>query len=89
MEKIKDTEFGLDDAQKALLVRLKEYRREQAMQKGIPVYLIATNAQLALMVRNKCTTMESLKLIKGFGKAHIENYGKGFTHIIKTFHNPA
>ena len=86
MEKIKDTEFGLDDAQKALLVRLKEFRREQAEQKGFPVYLVATNAQLANMVRNKCTTLESLKLIKGFGKSRIEQYGKGFTHIIKTFH---
>ena len=79
-------EYSLDDQQKALLIRLKEWRKEEADRQHFPVYLIATNAHLALAIRNKCTTLESLKLIKGFGKAKIEKYGKAITGIIKTFY---
>lgn len=56
------------------------------IQGGFPVYLIATNAHLAGAIRNKCTTLESLKLVKGFGKRKIEKYVKGLTAIIKTFY---
>ena len=79
-------EFGLDEQQKVLLLRLKEWRRGVADEAGFPVYLIATNLQLAGMIKNKCTTLESLKLVKGFGKARIEKYGKALTALVKTFY---
>jgi superfamily II DNA helicase RecQ len=83
----KDTSYGLDDQQKALLVRLKELRRETADKLGLPVYLIATNAHLAQMILQKCTTLESLKLVKGFGAARIEKYGKLFSITIQNFYH--
>jgi superfamily II DNA helicase RecQ len=85
----RDTDFGLDDQQKALLTRLKEWRKLAAEQEGFPVYLVATNAHLALMIKSKCTTLESLKLIKGYGQSRISKYGKGIITIIAQFYTPA
>lgn len=81
-----DEVHDLDDRQKALLVKLKEWRKEVADKAGYPVYLIATNAHLVSAIKNRCTSLESLKLIKGFGKSKIEKFGKGLTSIIQTFY---
>jgi superfamily II DNA helicase RecQ len=81
-----DEEFGLDDQQKALMIRLKEWRREVAEQEGFPTYLVATNKALAGAIKNKCTSLEKLKLVKGYGQKRIEKYGKGMVAIIKTFY---
>jgi superfamily II DNA helicase RecQ len=80
-------ENALDDQQKALLLKLKEWRREQAELAGFPVYLIAKNAHFVSLILNKCTTLESLKLVQGFGKSKIEKYGKGIITIIHQFYN--
>lgn len=79
-------EWGLDDQQKALLIRLKEWRRESAAQVGLPVYMLATNAQLVAAIKNKCMSLEALKLVKGLGKKRIEQYGAGITQIVRTFY---
>lgn len=81
----KDTDFGLDDQQKVLFLRLKQWRKEESSKVGLPVYIIATNAHLAQAILNKCTTLESLKLVKGFGKSRIEKHGKSIVSIIQSF----
>jgi len=83
----RDLEQTLDDQQKALLIRLKEWRRDEADKAGFPVYLIATNAQLVNIIHQKCSTLESLKLVKGFGKAKIEKYGKAVTEMVRQFYH--
>jgi len=83
---VRDSDYGLDEQQKALMLRLKEWRKQEAEVRGFPVYLIATNSQLAIMIKNKCMTLEALKLVKGFGKSRIEKYGKAATAIIQTFY---
>lgn len=85
----KDSDFGLDEQQKVLFLRLKQWRREASERIGLPVYIIATNAQLAQMILNKCTTIESLKLVKGYGKARIEKHGKALISMIQTFYSAA
>ena len=75
----------LDEVQKLLYDRLREWRKEQAHKDGIPVYLIATNLQLLDMVRRKTKSVESLKEIKGFGKGKIERYGMLLATKIKVF----
>ncbi len=82
----RDEVFDLNNQQKALLVKLKEWRREEADKEGFPVYIIATNAHLVSVIKNKCTSLECLKLVKGFGKKKIEKYGKSLTSIIQTFY---
>jgi superfamily II DNA helicase RecQ len=80
-------EHLLDDQQKALLLRLKEWRKGAAQEAGLPVYMIATNNHFVSMIQQKCTTLESLKLVKGFGKAKMEKYGKTVTDMIKQFYH--
>lgn len=82
----RDTDFGLDTQQKALMLRLKEWRSEEANRQGYPVFLIASNAELAQIILQKCTTLESLKLVKGFGKSKTEKFGKAVTTLVKTFY---
>jgi superfamily II DNA helicase RecQ len=76
----------LDDQQKALLLRLKEWRRGAAEAAGFPVYLVATNAHLVAIIKNKCVTLESLKLVKGFGKSKMEKYGQAITAMVRQFY---
>jgi superfamily II DNA helicase RecQ len=78
-------EHTLDDQQKALLLRLKEWRKEAAAAAGFPVYLVATNAHLVSIIHQKCTSLESFKLVKGFGKAKIEKYGPAIVAMVRQF----
>lgn len=75
----------LDEAGQLLYQRLREWRRETGAKEGFPVYLIATNAQLVSMIKTPCTTLESFKLVKGFGKKRIGKYGRLIVEIIKGF----
>lgn len=84
-----DPEAGLDEQEKVLLLRLKEWRRTTAETAGFPVYLIATNAHLLAAIRHRCTTLESLKLIKGFGQSKVSKYGQPIINMIKSFYQPA
>lgn len=79
---------ALDDAQRLLYERLREWRKEHASKQGIPVYLVATNAQLLQMIQFKCRTLESLKQIKGFGRKRLDKYGRHLLAIIKDFYAP-
>ena len=81
-EKLRD----LDEEQKLLYERLREWRKEKAHEAGIPVYLIATNTHLAQIVRLKLLTLESLKNIKGFGKSRIEKHGRQLLAQVKSFY---
>lgn len=76
----------LDDQQKALLLRLKEWRKTAAQEVGLPVYMIATNSQFVHMIQQKCMSIESLKLVKGFGKSKIEKHGQAVTGLIRQFY---
>lgn len=76
----------LDDSQKLLFQRLKEWRKETATKEGLPAYLIATNAQFIQMIRLQCRTLESFKNVKGFGKKRVQKYGKRINELIKGFY---
>lgn len=81
-EKLRD----LDEEQKLLFERLREWRKEKAHKDGIPVYLIASNDHLAHIVRLKLQTLDGLKSIKGFGKARIEKYGRQLLAQVRLFY---
>jgi superfamily II DNA helicase RecQ len=79
----KAAEYDLSENEKILFEKLKQIRNEKAELKGLPAYCFGTNNELSKIVRNKCTTLEALKDIKGFGKKKIEDVGKEFTEVIK------
>ena len=86
LAKGEDKTRDLDEYQKLLYERLREWRKETAHKDGIPVYLIATNQQLVEMIRRKVQTIEAMKGVKGFGKGKIERYGRQLLARIKAFY---
>ena len=80
-------QIKLDEKDELLLKRMKEWRKQRAEKEGIPVYIIATNAQLLAMIQAKPKTKEALKQIKGCGKKKIEKYGDDILKIMYGFLN--
>jgi len=77
---------ALDEVQKLLYERLREWRKTVGMQAGVPVYIVATNAHLLEITQRRPASMEAMKPIKGFGRARIDKYGRQIIHIIKVFY---
>ncbi len=82
------SERQLDDQQKELFIRLKEWRKAVAGEAGLPVYMIATNSQLVSIIIEKCSSLEELKLVRGFGKSKMEKYGKSIIEMVRQFYQP-
>lgn len=76
----------LNKGQRLLYMRLKEWRKTKAEEKGFPVFLVATNKQLEQMVLKKCTTKSALENIKGYGKKKVLMYGDDIIQIIQKFY---
>ena len=55
-----------------LYAKLRELRKEIALQEAIPVFAVFTNAQLAQMVKRKVGTKTALQLIDGVGESRAE-----------------
>ncbi len=53
----------------ALFARLREARKALAKERGLPVYAVCTNDQLAAMVRERPSTLSALKAIPGIGES--------------------
>ena len=75
----------LNDHQKLLYQRLREWRKERADTDGIPVFIIATNQELAELTRRAPRNPDGLRQIHGFGKKKLEKYGKELLDIISAF----
>jgi superfamily II DNA helicase RecQ len=77
---------GLNEPQRVLWQRLQEWRKETAEKGGIPVYIIATNKQLADVVRHAPRTLEALRQIHGFGHKKVGKYGQELITMITAFY---
>jgi superfamily II DNA helicase RecQ len=77
---------GLNDAEKLLMKRLKEWRKEKAEKEGIPVFIIATNKQFMDVIKRVPVSLEALRDIHGFGKKKIERYGSELVKIVTAFY---
>lgn len=79
-------EDNLDKVQKELFERLRIWRKNAAMQAGIPPYIIATNKQFAEIILRKITTKARLNDISGFGTKKVANYGNQIIEITSKFY---
>ena len=77
----------LTEADQLLFNRLRVWRANKAEREGIPVFIVATNRELAEIVTRKAMTFEALKTIKGFGKKKLELHGREVIDIVKAFHS--
>jgi superfamily II DNA helicase RecQ len=76
----------MSEPERLLYEKLQSWRKEQAQKDGVPVFIIATNRELAEAATKAPETLEALRQIKGFGKRKIERYGKPILHIIQHFY---
>lgn len=78
-------ERSLDATQQRLYDRLSAWRKAKAEAAGVPVYVVATNAQLADVARLTPRSLEALRQVKGFGKSKLERYGREILALVGGF----
>ena len=73
--------LGPDDM--PLFNTLRDWRIKIARKEGIPPYVVATNRQLAVMVRDRPQTRNALGRIEGFGAKKITKYADELLSILR------
>ena len=66
-----------------VFARLKDLRREISESEAVPLYKVFTNAQLAQMVQQRCTSKAMLQRIAGVGSARADKYSARFLEVLK------
>ncbi|MDG1906279.1 MAG: HRDC domain-containing protein [Arenicella sp.] len=59
----------------AVFAKLRDWRKQQAEEVGVPVYAIFTNQQLAEMVTLRVTSKTQLREVEGVGEARVKKHG--------------
>lgn len=77
-----DYKTVLTDSQFGVFSKLRDKRKEIAEKDGVPVYAVATNEQLAEMVKMQSATKGSLLAIAGFGASKVDRYGNDFLQLL-------
>jgi superfamily II DNA helicase RecQ len=66
----------------ALFAQLREWRKIEAAEIGVPVYTIFTNEQLAKIAEQKVQARAELREIEGIGEAKAKKYGEAVIQIV-------
>ncbi len=66
-----------------LVALLRDVRKQQAAQRGVPVYVIATNRTLDDMARLQPTTRQTMLAVHGMGDKRMAMYGGPFLEAIR------
>ncbi len=77
-----DLRRELDDSEKETFDALKAWRLARAKLEGIPPYMIASNRQLAKMVRLRASSRGALSAVEGIGEAKTAKYGDEILGIL-------
>jgi len=75
----------LTPEEKILFEKMREMRNNKAREGGFPSYILATNNDMAHIIKDRCRSIEALKNIKGFGPTKINGIGKEFAEAVKVF----
>ena len=70
-----------------LFVKLKEIRKRWARVRGVPPYMIFSDATLQEIAQQKPGSLSELGRIKGIGDLKLRHYGQDLLAIIKDFNN--
>ncbi len=68
-----------------LFERLRQLRREQARERGVPPYIIFSDATLEEMAAMRPTTAETMMRVSGVGEKKLQLYGELFMGCIQAF----
>jgi superfamily II DNA helicase RecQ len=77
-----DPRNEFDSTEKEAYDALRAWRAAAAKMEGIPPYMIATNKQLAKMIKMRVNSREALGRIEGVGEAKTARYGKEILEIV-------
>ena len=76
---------ALEPADEALFEHLRAVRKEIALSRSVPAYVIFTDATLRAMSLRKPESLEELMDVPGVGLAKQKSYGKDFVRAIRTW----
>jgi ATP-dependent DNA helicase RecQ len=74
-----------DDADQRLFATLRALRKRLADERGVPAYVIFTDATLTGMCRARPKSEDELLAVSGVGKVKLEHYGAIFLAEIAAF----
>ncbi|MBN2332145.1 MAG: DNA helicase RecQ [Deltaproteobacteria bacterium] len=75
----------LSEAESQLFEKLRELRRELAAERGVPPYIIFSDAALYDMVCQRPPTLAAFKQVKGVGELKLRDFGVPFTDLIRAY----
>jgi len=73
------------EGEEALFHQLKTLRKRLADERGVPAYVVFTDATLQAMARYRPTTPEHFLSLSGVGLKKLEHYGEAFLEEIRSF----
>ena len=76
---------ALDDVDQQLFAALRALRKRLADERGVPAYVIFTDATLAGMCRARPSTEEALLEVSGVGQHKLARFGAAFLAEIAAF----
>lgn len=71
-------EDSWDGVDRDLFDNLRQLRRDKANERGVPPYIVFSDAALRDMARRKPGTLEEFREVKGVGDKKLEEYGEDF-----------
>ena len=71
-----------DDADAALLARLKELRLRIAKENSVPAYVVFNDRSLIEMAARHPTSIEELGTVHGVGASKLEKFGDRFLAVL-------
>jgi ATP-dependent DNA helicase RecQ len=72
-----------ESEEEALYLELKALRRKLADARGVPAYVVFTDATLQHMARFRPATPEHLLAISGVGLKKLQQYGEAFLEVLR------
>jgi len=72
-----------ESEEEALYLELKALRRKLADARGVPAYVVFTDATLQHMARFRPTTQEHFLAISGVGLKKLQQYGEAFLAVLR------
>ncbi|MCD6680510.1 MAG: DNA helicase RecQ [Burkholderiaceae bacterium] len=72
-----------DPHDEALFERLREWRRAQAAERGVPPYVVFPDRTLREIARNRPQSVHGLAAINGVGTHKLETYGQAILDLVR------
>lgn len=82
----KDVTKELTEKELDLYERFRKKRRELAAEKGLPAYMIFTDADLALLAKQHELTAETVLEVPGIQKSRLKEYGALLVNMMEEQH---